>query len=89
MTGKIKASQRTKMLLDYVKTGIVPEGFYVINDKNNRIQFRKIKQPLDDEAIKQKILKLEAKIKELKTQLVNKSEVTKSQTAENSQVFHE
>ena len=89
MTGKIKASQRTKMLLDYVKTGIVPEGFYVIADKNNRIQFRKIKQPLDDEAIKQKILKLEAKIKELKTQLVNKSEVTKPQTAENSQVFHE
>ena len=43
MTGKIKASQRTKMLLDYVKTGIVPEGFYVITDKNNRIQFRKIK----------------------------------------------
>ena len=89
MTGKIKASQRTKMLLDYVKTGIVPEGFYVITDKNNRIQFRKIKQPLDDEGIKQKILKLEAKIKELKTQLVNKPEVTKPQTAENPQGFHE
>ena len=89
MTGKIKASQRTKMLLDYVKTGIVPEGFYVITDKNNRIQFRKIKQPLDVEGIKQKILKLEAKIKELKSQLVNESEVTKSQTAENPQVFHE
>ena len=75
MTGKIKASQRTKMLLDYVKTGIVPEGFYVITDKNDRIQFRKIKQPLDDEGIKQKILRMEAKIEALKTQLGEKSSV--------------
>ena len=75
MTGKIKASQRTKMLLDYVKTGIVPEGFYVITDKNNRIQFRKIKQPLDDEGIRQKILRMEAKIEALKTQLGEKSSV--------------
>ena len=75
MTGKIKASQRTKMLLDYVKTGIVPEGFYVITDKNNRIQFRKIKQPLDEEGIRQKILRMEAKIEALKAQLGEKSSV--------------
>ena len=75
MTGKIKASQKTKMLLDYVKTGIVPEGFYVITDKNNRIQFRKIKQPLNEEGIRQKILRMEAKIEALKAQLGEKSSV--------------
>lgn len=69
MSGKINQRMKTKMLMDYVKSGIVPEGFYVITDKKDRIQFRKIKQPLTEEAIKQKIIKLEEKIEALKAQI--------------------
>lgn len=69
MTGKIKNKEKTKMLIDYVKTGTIPEGFYVIKDKNENIQFRRLKNPTDPESIKQKIICLENKIKELKSQL--------------------
>lgn len=69
MSGKLTNKQKTKMLLDYVKSGITPEGYYVITDKNERIQFRRIKKPLDQEAVRQKIIKLEDKINALKLQL--------------------
>ena len=45
MSTRIKDSQRQKMLIDYVKNGIVPDGFYVKTMKDGRVQFRRVKQP--------------------------------------------
>ena len=39
MSTRIKDSQRQKMLIDYVKNGIVPDGFYVKTMKDGRVQF--------------------------------------------------
>ena len=39
----LKGSERQKMLINYIKEGIVPEGFYVKEAKNGTIQFRRIK----------------------------------------------
>ena len=34
----LKGSERQKMLINYIKEGIVPEGYYVKEDKNGKIQ---------------------------------------------------
>ena len=60
---RLKGSERQKMLVDYVKEGTVPEGFYVKISKNGLIQFRKIKQKDPESLIK----KYEEKIKKLKS----------------------
>lgn len=65
----LKGSERQKMLINYVKEGIVPEGFYVKETKSGMIQFRRIKEKTPDALIK----KYEDKIKKLK----DKSEVEK------------
>ncbi|NLL66115.1 MAG: hypothetical protein GX236_00250, partial [Clostridiaceae bacterium] len=50
------------MLINYVKEGIVPEGFYVKHTKNGTIQFRRIKKK-DTQSM---IEKYEKKLEELK-----------------------
>ena len=60
---RLKGSERQKMLVDYVKEGTVPEGFYVKVSKNGLIQFRKIKQKDPESLIK----KYEEKIKKLRS----------------------
>ena len=50
---RLKGSERQKMLINYVKDGIVPEGFYVKTTKNGMIQFRRIKET-NSEALIQK-----------------------------------
>ena len=62
MTTKLKGSDRQKMLIEYVKNGTVPDGFYVITTKKGLIQFRRKK----DNDVEKQIQKLEEKIKELK-----------------------
>ena len=59
---RLKGSERQKMLINYVKDGIVPEGFYVKTTKNGMIQFRRIKET-NSEAL---IQKYEEKIKILR-----------------------
>ena len=59
---RLKGSERQKMLINYVKDGIVPEGFYVKTTKNGMIQFRRIKET-NSEAL---IQKYEEKIKVLR-----------------------
>jgi len=59
---KLKGSDRQKMLVNYVKDGTVPEGFYVITTKKGTIQFRRKKECDTDKQIQ----KLEEKIKKLK-----------------------
>ena len=61
---RLKGSERQKMLINYVKDGIVPEGFYVKTTKNGMIQFRRIKET-NSEAL---IQKYEEKIKILSAQ---------------------
>ena len=61
---RLKGSERQKMLINYVKDGIVPEGFYVKTTKNGMIQFRRIKET-NSEAL---IQKYEEKIKILRAQ---------------------
>ena len=61
---KLKGSERQKMLIDYVKNGTVPEGFYVITTKKGTIQFRH-KKTNDTNSL---IQKYEEKIKKLRNQ---------------------
>jgi len=61
----LKGSERQKMLINYIKEGIVPEGFYVKEAKNGTIQFRRIKKK-DPQSL---IEKYEKKIEELKETL--------------------
>lgn len=64
MSTRIKESQRQKMLVDYIKEGKVPEGFYVKEMKDNRIQFRRIKQPATKEILLHKIELYKLKIQQ-------------------------
>ena len=64
MSTRIKDSQRQKMLIDYVKNGIVPDGFYVKTMKDGRVQFRRVKQPATIEVLLHKIELYKKKIKE-------------------------
>ena len=66
---RLKGSERQKMLINYVKDGIVPEGFYVKTTKNGMIQFRRIKESNNEVLIQ----KYEEKIKKLKTQIEDKN----------------
>ncbi|MGI6156065.1 MAG: hypothetical protein ACOYEB_09080 [Enterococcus lemanii] len=61
----LKGSERQKMLINYIKEGIVPEGFYVKHTKNGTIQFRRIKKK-DTQSM---IEKYEKKLEELKEKL--------------------
>ena len=65
MTGKtrLKDSERRKMLVDYLRDGSVPEGFYVKVMKNDNISFRKLRPTLSKE---EKIMRLEKQIEKLK-----------------------
>ncbi len=61
-SSRLKGSVRQQMLINYVKDGTVPEGFYVITTKKGVIQFRRKKENNTEELIK----KYEDKIKKLK-----------------------
>lgn len=70
MSSRLKEGKRQQMLMDYVKKGDVPEGFYVKNAKDGRIQFRKIKpMPSKEDAILKKISCYEKKISNLRNLL--------------------
>lgn len=60
---KLKGSERQRMLIDYIKNGTVPDGFYVLNSKTG-IQFRRIKNKDPASLIK----KYEKKIEVLKSE---------------------
>lgn len=64
MSTRIKDSERQKMLVNYVKEGIIPDGFYVKVMKDGRIQFRRIKQPGSREVLLHKIELYKLKLKE-------------------------
>ena len=69
MSQVIKASTKQKWLTEYIKDGKVPDGYYVHTMKDGRVQFRKAKQPLNDEQIRRKISLYETKIKDLQAKL--------------------
>ena len=60
---RLKDSERRKMLVDYLRDGSVPEGFYVKVMKNDNISFRKLRPTLSKE---EKIMRLEKQIEKLK-----------------------
>ena len=76
---RLKGSERQKMLINYVKDGIVPEGFYVKTTKNGMIQFRRIKET-NSEAL---IQKYEEKIKILRAQSAQDPVGSKAKSQEN------
>ncbi|EAX82905.1 hypothetical protein TVAG_374480 [Trichomonas vaginalis G3] len=69
MTNKVTEAMKQKFLVEYIKSGTIPEGFYIHTMKDGRVQFRKIKQPLDREGILRKIKLHEDNIAELKKKL--------------------
>ncbi|EAX74006.1 hypothetical protein TVAG_353150 [Trichomonas vaginalis G3] len=69
MTTKVTEAMKQKFLVEYIKSGTIPEGFYIHTMKDGRVQFRKIKQPLDREGILRKIKLHEDNIAELKKKL--------------------
>ena len=66
MSRRIKDSERQKMLVEYTKTGIVADGFYVKEMKDGRIQFRRIKQTPGIEELTRKIEMYNIKIERLR-----------------------
>ena len=60
---RLRDSERRKMLVDYLKDGSVPEGFYVKVMKNDNISFRRFRPVLNKE---EKIMRLERQIEKLK-----------------------
>ena len=42
---RLSATEKQRMLVQYLKDGTVPEGFYVHEQKNGIIQFRHVRQP--------------------------------------------
>ena len=58
---RLSATEKQRMLVQYLKDGTVPEGYYVHEQKNGIIQFRHIRQP--KQAPKDPIQSNEAKIK--------------------------
>ena len=62
MSLRLKNSERQKMLIEYVRNGVVPEGFYVKHCKNGTIQFRRVKND-NPEAL---IERYEEKIRKLR-----------------------
>ncbi|EAY00665.1 hypothetical protein TVAG_208570 [Trichomonas vaginalis G3] len=69
MSTKITEATKQKFLVEYIKSETIPEGFYVHQMKDGRVQFRKIKQPLDKNGILRKIKLYEDNIAELKKKL--------------------
>ncbi|EAY16515.1 hypothetical protein TVAG_348250 [Trichomonas vaginalis G3] len=69
MTTKVTEAMKQKFLVEYIKSGAIPEGFYIHTMKDGRVQFRKIKQPLDKEGILRKIKLHEDNIAELRKKL--------------------
>ncbi|KAI5543974.1 hypothetical protein TVAGG3_0093020, partial [Trichomonas vaginalis G3] len=65
---KITEATKQKFLVEYIKSGTIPEGFYVHQMKDGRVQFRKIKQPLNKMDFR-KIKLYEDNIAELKKKL--------------------
>ena len=76
---RIKESERQRMLMDYVRDGTIPEGFYVKKMKDDRIQFRRIKSKPNIEQLKAKIETYKKKIIELEQQIENESKETSSE----------
>ena len=68
-TNRVKDSERQRMLINYLKDGTVPEGFYVLKTKDNRLQFRRIKGAPTRDTIEHKIALYERKIEELHKKL--------------------
>ena len=81
MATKLKASERQKFLVNYLKDKSVPEGYYVKQTKNGVIQFRRIKQ--NDTLLK--IQKLEEKLKLLKEQYAKEQADSQSVEEEDDQ----
>ena len=64
MCRRLKDSERQRMLFNYAKTGEVPEGFYVKEMADGRVQFRRRKQALTIDDYKAKIQMYQNKIDE-------------------------
>ncbi|EAX81769.1 hypothetical protein TVAG_336440 [Trichomonas vaginalis G3] len=59
MTNKVTEAMKQKFLVEYIKSGTIPEGFYI----------HTMKEPLDREGILRKIKLHEDNIAELKKKL--------------------
>ncbi|EAX90761.1 hypothetical protein TVAG_366690 [Trichomonas vaginalis G3] len=60
MTTKVTEAMKQKFLVEYIKSGIIPEGFYIHTMKDGRVQLRKIKLHEDNIAeLKKKLEELE------------------------------
>ena len=79
MCRRLKDSERQRMLFNYAKTGEIPEGFYVKEMADGRVQFRRKKHSLTIDDYKSKIQMYQHKIDELYKlihELENKEEST-------------
>ena len=76
---RLRDSERRKMLVDYLRDGSVPEGFYVKVMKNDNISFRRLKPALNKE---EKIRRLERQIEKLKQS--NAEQITSDSSSEES-----
>lgn len=66
----LKGSERQKMLINYIKEGIIPEGYYVKETKAGTLQFRRVKKNDTESLIK----RYEDKINKLRASQKSESE---------------
>ena len=81
MCRRLKDSERQRMLFNYAKTGEIPEGFYVKEMADGRVQFRRKKHSLTIEDYKSKIQMYQHKIDEL-NKLIQELENREESTSE-------
>ena len=72
MTTRIKDGKRMAIIAEFIKTGKSPDGFKVIEIKENKYRVQKIKN--EREALEAKKERLQKKLDEINKQLETKEE---------------
>ncbi len=81
---RLSATEKQRMLVQFLKDGSVPEGFYVHEQKNGIIQFRHIRNQKSSSSSKDPLQSNEAKIKLYKQKIAELEAVNESYKSDTS-----
>ena len=79
MSGRIKDSERTSLIAEFIRTGKSPEGFEIVECKDGKYRVRRIK--LHKEILEQKRERLKKQLESIEIEL-NKPETNEIQNKE-------
>ena len=69
MSARIKDTERTKLIAEFIKSGKSPEGFEIKEDKNGKYRVRRLKS--QKEQLETKRDRLKKQLEELEAELKN------------------